>query len=165
MGHGLEIANNRVGIIDYRLTDANGRVLDSSAGRGAMAYLHGHGNVIPGLEKGLEGKQAGDRFKLVVAPADGYGEKTGPGPQEVPKEAFPANVRLTKGNRFEAEGSDGKKVVLWITKVEAGRVWVDTAHPLAGKTLYFDVEVKEVREANREELEHGHAHGMHGAHH
>ncbi len=156
------IAPDKVGIFHYTLTDDEGTQLDSSRGGQPLAYLHGHQNIVPGLEKQLEGHTAGDALVAVVPPAEGYGERQGPGPQSVPRKEFPKGMDPRPGMPVRAQGSAGQEVVLWITKVEGAQVWVDVNHPLAGKTLHFDVEVVGVREPTADELQHGHAHGPEG---
>jgi FKBP-type peptidyl-prolyl cis-trans isomerase SlyD len=156
------IMAGKVAVIEYVLTNGAGDLLDTSIGRAPLAYLHGHGNVVAGLEQALEGKQPGERVEVSVAPADGYGEKTGPGPQAVKKSQLPRGVRPVAGERFVAGGSGGAQVVLYITEARGSRVWVDTNHPLAGETLNFDVTVVAVRDATSAEIEHGHAHGPDG---
>lgn len=160
----MKIEQNKVGMIDYSLTDAEGNVIDASNGQ-ALAYLHGHSNLIPGLEKELEGKQVGDKFTANIAAADAYGETQPHLIQEgVPKSMFQGVDNLEVGMRFEAQSEQGVHSVE-ITKVDDETVTVDGNHPLAGKDLNFDIEVMGVRDATEEELEHGHAHGDGGHQH
>jgi FKBP-type peptidyl-prolyl cis-trans isomerase SlyD len=162
----MEIGPDAVVVIHYTMKDNAGKILDSSEGQGPMAYLQGHDNVVPGLEKELAGKTAGAKLSVSVSPADGYGERTGPGPQRVKKKEFGKDAdKLRQGLSFRADSSDGTPVTLWITKVEGAWVHVDTNHPLAGETLNFEVKVIEVREGSAEEIAHGHVHGAHGHHH
>lgn len=149
-------------IMHYTLT-VDGEEMDSSAGRDPMPYLHGSGNIVPGLERELEGKEAGATVSVTVAPADGYGEISGPGPQRVYSRQLPEQIRdWGVGRAFMAQGSDGEDIVLYITKREGDQVWLDTNHPLAGKTLDFSVEIVSIRESSEVEREHGHAHGLDG---
>lgn len=150
--------------IHYTLTDASGQVLDSSAGREPLLYLHGGGNIVPGLERQLAGRRVGDQFEAVVAAAEGYGERRGGPPQPVPRDAFPEDAELYEGLAVGAEGPNGEMIPLWITRVEADRVWLDRNHPLAGMELRFAVEVMSIREATENEVAHGHPHGP-GGHH
>ena len=160
------LAHGKVGILHYTLTDDGGTVLDSSRGGEPFAYLHGFSNIVPGLEAALDGKTTGDAFKVSVAPAEGYGERQGPGPQAVHRSEFPKDFEPTEGRPLRAQDGAGNMITLWITKVEGAQVWVDVNHPLAGQTLNFDVEVMSMRDATDDEKEHGHAHGLHGhAHH
>ena len=156
------VGHNSVVAIHYTLTNDAGAVLDSSRERDPMPYLHGHNNIVVGLEKALEGKSVGDKLVVDVSPADGYGERTGPGPQAVPRREFPKDVQLEVGMSFMSEGSDGERVALHITDIRGSRVFVDINHPLAGENLHFDVEITMVRPANESEQKHGHPHGLDG---
>jgi FKBP-type peptidyl-prolyl cis-trans isomerase SlyD len=160
----MQVAENSVVLIHYTLTNDQGEVLDSSSGGEPLAYLHGSGNIIPGLEKALEGKQAGDKLVVKVAPADGYGERNDALIQQVPKRAFQGVAQIQPGMSFTAQSSQGPMQVT-VTAVAGDMVTVDGNHPLAGETLNFDVEVAEVRKATLEELSHGHVHGPGGHHH
>ena len=160
----MQVAENSVVLIHYTLTNDQGEVLDSSSGGEPLAYLHGSGNIIPGLEKALEGKQAGDKLVVKVAPADGYGERNDALIQQVPKRAFQGVAQIQPGMSFTAQSSQGPMQVT-VTAVAGDMVTVDGNHPLAGETLNFDVEVTEVRKATLEELSHGHVHGPGGHQH
>jgi FKBP-type peptidyl-prolyl cis-trans isomerase SlyD len=126
--------------------------------------LHGQGQIIEGLENALDGRQAGDAFKIVVSPKDGYGEKGNAGAVRVPKEGLPEGPEPEVGMELEAEGPNGDVVTLYVVGVEKDAVMLSTDHPLAGLTLHFDVTVREVRQASADELAHGHVHGP-GGHH
>jgi len=156
------LTHGKVGIFHYTLTDDDGQTLDSSRGGTPLAYMHGHNNIVPGLEKQLEGKSAGAAFVAHVPPAEAYGEKQGPGPQAVHRNQFPKDFEPQPGRPIRAEGGDGQVVTLWITDVKGAQVYLDVNHPLAGKTLHFDVEVVGVREPTDNEKQHGHAHGVDG---
>jgi len=158
----MQIAANRVAYIHYTLTDDAGQVLDSSSGGEPLMYLHGAGNIVPGLEKALDGKAAGDNFKVSVAPAEGYGERDEALVQQVPRRAFKGVRDLRPGMRFQAEGAHGAVIV---TNVAGDMVTIDGNHALAGQTLHFAIEVTKVREATADEVLHGHAHGAGGHHH
>jgi FKBP-type peptidyl-prolyl cis-trans isomerase SlyD len=159
------LAPGMVGIFHYTLQDDAGNVLDSSHGGAPMAYLHGYQNIVPGLESALLGKGAGDNVTAVVPPEDGYGAVSGPGAQAVHRREFPQGMELAVGRQLMAQDPDGQPMPLWITKIQGAQVWVDVNHPLAGKTLHFDVSVIEVRAASNEELAHKHVHGPGGHHH
>jgi len=162
----LALADGFVGIIHYTLKNDAGEVLDSSDGGEPLAYLHGHHNIVPGLENALAGKTTGDSFNVAIAPADGYGEKQGDGPQRVHRREFPKDFPVEPGRPVPVQTEDGQHLTLWITEAKGAYVWVDVNHPLAGETLHFDVEIVAVREALAVELQHGHAHGVDGqAHH
>ncbi len=160
----MKIAKDKVVSIEYTLRDNDGNVLDTSEGREPLAYLHGNGNLIPGLEAQLEGKGADEALKVVVAPADGYGEFDAAQIVNVPKSQFAGVAELAVGMQFTASGPEGQQVVT-VTKIENDTVTVDGNHPLAGQTLNFDVKIVSVREATADELSHGHVHGAGGHHH
>ena len=161
---GIIEANQVVGI-HYTLRDDGKEVLDSSEGQDPLLYLHGHGQIVAGLEKALSGKKVGDKMDVTVTPEDGYGEYDPKLTSEVQKKQFPNQARLEVGALFEFSNSKGHPVVVRIVEVNADTVKVDANHPLAGKKLYFAVEIVSVRAATKEELEHGHAHGAGGHHH
>lgn len=158
------IANNHVVKFNYTLTNAEGETLDQSQEGQPLAYLHGAGNIIPGLEKALLGKQAGDKFTVTVPAAEGYGEYNADLVQEVPKQMFQGVENIEAGMQFQAQTDDGVQIVT-VKAVEGDNVLVDANFPLAGQDLTFDVEITEVRDATTEELEHGHVHGAGGHHH
>jgi FKBP-type peptidyl-prolyl cis-trans isomerase SlyD len=160
----MQIAANAVVHIHYTLTDTAGQVLDSSAGGEPLAYLHGAGNIIPGLEKALEGRQAGEKLSVEVPPEQGYGVRDEALVQQVPRRAFQGVRELKPGMRFHTQGSGGPAQVM-VTAVKGDMVTVDGNHALAGQTLKFEVEITKVREATAEELMHGHVHGPGGHHH
>jgi FKBP-type peptidyl-prolyl cis-trans isomerase SlyD len=160
----MQIANDRVVLIHYTLTNDAGETIDSSAGRDPLAYLHGRGNLIQGLESKLAGRVAGDKLDVRVAPGDGYGDVDPALTQTVPRSAFPDDVDLQVGMRFQTQSPRGPQVVV-VTHVSEESVSVDGNHPLAGQHLEFAVEITHVREASDEELEHGHVHGAGGHHH
>jgi FKBP-type peptidyl-prolyl cis-trans isomerase SlyD len=160
----VEIAADRVVLIHYTLKDDNGAVIDTSAGAEPLAYIQGHGNLVAGLEKALEGKQDGDAVAVAVAPADGYGIRDAALVQRVPKRSMQGSGEIKKGMQFQARTDDGMRVFT-VTAIVGDMVTIDGNHPLADKTLNFDVEIVSVREATAEELEHGHVHGAGGHHH
>lgn len=159
----MQIANNKVVSIHYKLTNDDGDILDSSEGQEPLAYLHGLGNIIPGLENALSGRALGDKFSVTVAPADGYGERDNEMVQSVPKSAFQGVDQILPGMQFQAQSPEGMQLVT-VIDVDGDEVILDGNHPMAGITLTFDVEVTEIRDATAEELEHGHVHGP-GGHH
>ncbi|PCJ31377.1 MAG: peptidylprolyl isomerase [Gammaproteobacteria bacterium] len=160
----MKVSENSVVVIDYTLTDNDGKVIDSSEDAGPLAYLQGKGNIIPGLEAALLGKEAGDEVKASIEPEQAYGERVEDMQQEVPKDLFGGIDNIEVGMQFESSTDEGPVMV---TVVEMGEemITVDGNHPLAGVHLNFDVKVREVREATAEELEHGHVHGEGGHHH
>ncbi len=160
----MKVADNKVVVIDYTLTDNSGTVIDSSEGAGPLAYLHGADNIIPGLEAALLGKEAGEKVKASIEPANAYGERHEALKQEVPAELFSGVDNVEVGMQFQSETDQGP-VLVTVVAVNDETITVDGNHPLAGVHLNFDVEVREVREASAEELEHGHVHGEGGHHH
>ncbi|QQO11297.1 peptidylprolyl isomerase [Breznakiella homolactica] len=153
----MEITKDRVASFDYTLTDKENQVLDSSSGSGPLSYLHGHDNIIPGLEKVMEGKKEGDTFTVTVPAAEAYGERDERLVINVPLDRFEGAEVVEAGMQFEAETPEGNRIVT-ITRVADGMATVDANHPLAGTDLTFDVTVAAVRAATSEELEHGHPH-------
>jgi len=151
------VEKDRVVSIDYTLRDNNGNLIDSSEGSDPLEYLHGNGNIIPGLEKALAGKKAGDKLTCSIAAADAYGERDDSLIFKVNKSEF-EGADIEVGMQFEAHGEEGAQIVT-VVGIEGEEVTIDANHPLAGETLNFDVKVVDVREATSEELEHGHVHG------
>ena len=160
----MAIATDSVVTIHYTLKDDAGNTLDSSAGGDPIAYLHGHGNIVPGLERELEGKSKGDKLNVQVSAADGYGEYQKELVQQVPRRALKGITNVTVGMRLQAQTPEGARTVT-VTRVASDMVTIDGNHPLAGKALNFEVEVTDVRQATQEELAHGHVHGAGGHHH
>ncbi|GAB4177295.1 MAG: peptidylprolyl isomerase [Wenzhouxiangellaceae bacterium] len=150
----MKVSQDKVVAIDYTLTDAQGQVIDSSEGRGPLSYLHGHDNIIPGLEKALDGKDEGEQVQVTVEAAEAYGEHRAELVQEVPIQAFAGVEKVEPGMRFTAESPQGPMTVK-VTKVEGETVTVDANHELAGQSLHFDVTVRDVRDATESELESG----------
>ena len=160
----MQIAERTVASFNYTLTNDAGEIIDTSTGRAPLADLHGAGNIVPGLEKEMTGKRAGDVFDVVVAPEDGYGQPNPMLIQTVPRAAFQGVDSIEVGMEFQAQTPQGPLSVV-VSKVDAEEVTVDGNHPLAGKTLHFAIEVTDVRDASVEELQHGHVHGPGGHHH
>lgn len=156
----MHIRKNSVVTFHYALSDNDGKLLDSSHGQDAFAYLHGSGMIVPGLEEQLEGRQEGDVFKAVIQPEKGYGSFDPQLLQRVPLDRF-GGQKVEEGMQFQA----GEHGVFTVKEVAEDKVLLDGNHPLAGKVLNFDVEVVGVREATSEELSHGHVHGPGGHHH
>lgn len=151
------VEKDRVVSIDYTLRDNSGNLIDSSEGSDPLEYLHGNGNIIPGLEKALAGKKAGDKLTCSIAAADAYGERDDSLIFKVNKSEF-EGADIEVGMQFEAHGEEGAQIVT-VMGIEGEEVTIDANHPLAGETLNFDVKIVDVREATSEELEHGHVHG------
>ena len=156
----MPIAQDDVVTIHYTLKDDADKVIDSSSGGEPLAYLHGHGNIVPGLERELAGKSAGDRLTVRVPAAEGYGEYDRALVQKVPRRSLKGIANLRVGMRLQA----GHQAVT-VTHIAGDMVTLDGNHPLAGQNLNFDIEITAVRPATEEELAHGHVHGDGGHHH
>ncbi len=154
----LLIGDNLVVTMHYKLTDDSGNVLDTSEGSQPLAYLHGAGNIIPGLEKALVGKVEGDSLQVKIEPGEGYGDVNPALVQTIDKSAFKGVETIEVGMTFEAQAPDGSMQRIRIQKVEGDAITIDGNHPLAGVVLHFDVTIVSVREATEEEVAHGHAH-------
>jgi len=160
----MTISQDQVVSIHYTLRDDAGELIDRSAEGEPLSYLHGHGNLIPGLERALTGREAGDRLQVKIAPTDGYGEYNQGLVQQVPRRALKGIDDLQVGMRLQAQTPQGPRAVT-VTQLSGDLVTLDGNHPLAGKSLNFEVEVAAVRPATEEELAHGHVHGAGGHHH
>lgn len=160
----MQIASNKAVTIHYTLTNKAGNVVDSSRDGEPLAYIHGIGALVSGLESELDGKSIGDSVAVTVQPEDGYGHKTPELIQAVPKEAFQFDGDIEVGMRFQAETDHGPELVEVIA-VDDETVTVDANHPLAGESLNFDVEIVAIRDATSEEIEHGHIHSEAGCNH
>jgi len=153
----MNIEKDKVVTIDYSLRDAAGKLIDSSDGGEPLVYLHGNSNIIPGLEKELEGKQSGDKVNCVIPAGNAYGERDESLVFKVNKKEFGPDAEVSPGMQFEARG-EGSSQIVTVVDVSGEEITIDANHPLAGETLHFDVKVVDVREASEEELHHGHVH-------
>ncbi|OFE12828.1 peptidylprolyl isomerase [Pseudohongiella acticola] len=153
----LMIGKNAVVSINYTLTNDAGEVMDTSEGREPLTYLHGANNLIPGLEKEMEGKTSGQSFKVTIPPAEAYGESNPELIQTLSKDMFKGVDKVEPGMGFTAQGPQGEQHIV-VTAVDGDQVTIDANHPMAGKTLHFAVEIVSVRDASAEEVEHGHVH-------
>ena len=154
----MKNTENPVVSIHYTLTNKAGEKLDSSIGAEPLSYLHGAGNVIPGLESALSETSVGDKLTVTIEAADAYGERNEDQIQTVSKEMFQGIDNIEVGMQFQADSSHGPAVVT-IAKVDGDNVTIDGNHPLAGEQLTFEVEVMDIRPATETEIEHGHIHG------
>jgi FKBP-type peptidyl-prolyl cis-trans isomerase SlyD len=150
----MNIANDRVVSINYTLTNAQSQILDAT-GIEPFSYLHGHRNIIPGLEKALDGKKPGDSFKIHIPAVDAYGERSEKLVTTVPLDRFSGVGSVREGMQFQAETPDGDVQLVTVTAVEDNAVTIDGNHPMAGLDLNFDVSVVDIREASEEELQQG----------
>jgi FKBP-type peptidyl-prolyl cis-trans isomerase SlyD len=160
-----KVGKGSVVSVDYQLHLGDGKVVDASEPGSPLSYIHGEGQIVPGLERALEGLSSGDARKVVIAPEDGYGEHDMRGVQEVPRNAFPEGAELSPGMELAARGEGGETVPFVVREVKPETVVIDLNHPLAGKTLHFDVTIRDIRAATEEELAHGHVHGEGGHDH
>jgi FKBP-type peptidyl-prolyl cis-trans isomerase SlyD len=160
----MQITKDAVVLIHYTLRNDAGETLDSSAGREPLAYLHGNGNLVAGLERELDGKTAGDKLSVRIAPADGYGEYDKSLVQRIPRRTLKGIGNLRVGMQLHAQSAQGPQAMT-VTHIAGDMVTIDGNHPLAGQDLDFDVEITEVRAATDEELAHGHVHGPGGHEH
>jgi FKBP-type peptidyl-prolyl cis-trans isomerase SlyD len=159
---GIRIASQKVAKIAYTLKDDGGEIVDSSVGRDPLVYIHGIGSLVTGLEKALDGRAAGDHIAVSINPAEGYGERDESLIRKIPIRKLPGG-KAKVGARIRAE-TDAGPMLLLVMGVQGDYATVDPNHPLSGKTLHFEVDVIEVREATEDELKHGHVHGP-GEHH
>lgn len=157
----MNIEDKKVVAFHYTLTDENGGTVESSREREPMSYLHGAGNIIPGLEKAMAGRAAGERFEVTVQPAEGYGERKEANVQRIPLKHLGKMPRPRPGQILGLQTQQGP-VQVTVLKVGRFNIDVDANHPLSGQVLNFDVEIVDVRDATEEEVSHGHVHGPGG---
>ena len=160
----MTIAKDFVVRFHYTLKDDAGELLDSSEDSEPMTYLHGHGSLMAGLEEALEGKAAGDKLEVSLPPEKAFGERIEDAEQRIPVKHLGGAKKWKPGMTATVHTDQGHRQVT-VLKVGHAMATVDTNHPLAGKTLHFNVEVEDVRPATAEEVSHGHAHGPGGHHH
>ena len=161
----MTIAANKAVSIEYTLTNDDGDVIDSSAGGAPLVYLQGAGNIIPGLEKALEGKAVGEELTVTVEPEDAYGEYSAELVSTLNRSMFEGVDQLEVGMQFHASAPDGQMQIVTIRDLDGDDVTVDGNHPLAGQRLNFKVKVVAIRDASEEEVAHGHVHGEGGHQH
>ncbi len=149
----------------YTLTDPSGEEIDRAEPNEPFVYLHGYGQIVPGLETALLGLTGGAKKQVVIPPTEGYGEREPQLRTAVRRDQLPQEAQIEVGMRFMADQEGGESIVFTVVEMEKDMVHLDGNHPLAGITLHFDVEVLEVRPATAEEISHGHAHGPGGHHH
>lgn len=159
----MQIGSQKAVTIGYTLKDDEGNVLDTSEGAQPLTYLHGMGDIVPGLEKALDGKQVGDAVSVSLAPEEGYGQRDERQIRNIPLRKLPAG-KIEVGMQYQITTDAGPMLAL-VTAVRGDYVTIDANHPLAGMNLHFDVKVVEVRDATAEELQHGHVHGAGDHHH
>jgi len=153
----MQIGNDKVVQFHYRLNDQHGIELENSHAGDPVLYLHGHNGMMPGLEKSLVGKEADDIFSVTLVAKDAYGERKDLPPQRVPKKHLVTKGKIATGMLVQINTKNGSQEAI-VVKVGLKNIDVDTNHPLAGKTLTFDIQIVDIRDATAEELTHGHAH-------
>ena len=160
----MTIQDRKAVSFHYTLTNQDGKQIETTRNKEPMTYLHGAYNIIPGLESAMVGRSVGDEFQVTIEPADAYGEKDEAKFQRISSKHFRLPKKLKPG---QVVGLQTKKGPVRVTIIKVGRfnVDVDSNHPLAGQVLTFDVEVSAVRDATKEEIAHGHAHGPGGVEH
>ncbi|WP_299200778.1 peptidylprolyl isomerase [uncultured Amphritea sp.] len=160
----MSVTKDKVVQFHYNLTDADNSVEETTRGGSPMAYLHGHDNMISGLEQAMEGKAVGDTFSVTLEPKDAYGEFLPDCEQRIPVKHLQGAKKWRPGMVGTVHTEQGLRQVK-VVKVGKFMVTVDNNHPLAGKVLTFDIEIVDIRDASAEEVSHGHAHGDGGHHH
>ncbi len=160
----MTITKDKVVSFHYRLKEEGGDIFEDSHDGNPVLYLHGHGGMLEGLAKAMEGKAAGDSFEVTLAPEQAYGQRKEGATQRVPKKHLLTKGKLQPGQIVQVNTENGAQEAL-VIKVGLKNVDIDSNHPLAGKTLVFAVEIVEVRDASSEEIAHGHAHGVGGHQH
>lgn len=161
----MGISEGKVVHLTYALSNSRGEILDRADTEQPFVYMHGAGQIVPGLEEALEGLKVGDSKKVVVQPEDGYGVKDDDLKLVLKRSQFPPDMEIKVGMQFETSTPQGEDLLFAIEKVDGDQISVDGNHPLAGEVLHFDVKVILVRDATEEEISHGHAHGGDGHHH
>ena len=158
MSEESKVQDGQVVSMDYTLK-VDGVVTDTSKGREPLEYVHGAGNIIPGLEREMTGMAVGDSKEVKVAAADGYGERDESAFMDVPRDQFPEEIPMKVGTELQVQNQSGQPMFARIDKVGEKSVRLNFNHPLAGKDLHFNVKVVSLRDATAEEKEHGHVHG------
>ncbi|MGI9316525.1 MAG: FKBP-type peptidyl-prolyl cis-trans isomerase [bacterium] len=160
----MTISKDKVVSFHYRMYEEDEVLEDSRADDQQVLYLHGHRNMLAALEEALEGRQSGDQFNITLSPEKAYGHRKEAAYERVPIKYLATKSKPRPGSIVQVNTQQGPREVV-VMKVGKFNVDVDTNHPLAGKTLKFEIEIGEVREASQEELSHGHAHGAGGHQH
>jgi FKBP-type peptidyl-prolyl cis-trans isomerase SlyD len=158
MSEELKVQNGQVVSMEYTLK-VDGVVTDSSEGREPLEFVHGAGNIIPGLEREMTGMAVGDSKDVMIAAAEGYGERDQEAFMDVPRDQFPGEIPMKVGTELQVQNQAGQPMFARIEQVEDKSVRLNFNHPLAGKDLHFSVKVVDLRDATDEEVEHGHVHG------
>jgi FKBP-type peptidyl-prolyl cis-trans isomerase SlyD len=156
-----QIEDNVVVTLQYKLWLDDGEMVEESDADDPLMYLHGHDNIIPGLERALQGMRVGDKKRIVVEPEDAYGEYDPDDVEELALSALPPELNPEVGMVLAMEDSEGHEFEAVVTDLDEDTITLDFNHPMAGERLTFDVTITELREASKEELDHGHVHSGH----
>lgn len=154
----MTVKKDKVVEMHYTLKNDANEVIDTSKGQEPMPFLHGHGNIVPGLEKAIEGMKVGESCDVSVEAKEGYGEYHTGGVQEIPMEALQGIPELKVGLELQSQDENGNAFIVMVKEIGKDTVTVDANHPLAGQTLHFNVSIENVRDATEDELKHGHIH-------
>ena len=158
----MKVSNDKVVSIHYLATDETGNIVDSNEGQEPLEYLHGYNNILAGLEDALTGLAEEEETRIILNPENAYGDYDSKLVFEVEESQFSENASALEIGTI-VQSSDGMELL--VTKIEGSKVTLDANHPLAGKTLHFNVKIRKIREATREEIDHGHVHSHNHPHH
>ena len=147
----MVITKDKFAAFHYTLKDSDGVQLDSSIGLEPLGYIHGRGYLIPGLEAQLEGKSKGEKFSCTIEPKYAYGERDERLVALVSRDKFETDAQIETGMQFQVNTPAGPTIVT-VVKVDGDMITIDGNHEMAGKTLSFDIDIVEVRDATEEEL-------------
>ena len=161
----MKVSKDKVVSMHYTLKNDAGDVIDSSEGKEPLDFIQGHGNIIPGLESALEGASKGDKMDVSIKPEEGYGFKKDNAIHEIPRSALQGIDEVVVGMQLQSQDQDGNLVVVRVISQDKEKITVDANHPLAGETLHFSVSIEDIRDAEAEELSHGHVHSPGGHSH
>jgi FKBP-type peptidyl-prolyl cis-trans isomerase SlyD len=153
----MRVKTGRVVLLDYMVRVASGTVVETSSGKTPIEYLHGAGQILPALERALEGMKEGDQAAFSIPAEDGYGSRKDDNVVELPRSLFPAQIRLTRGLCLYARAGGGQTYPITVQQVKKATVVIDLNHPLAGERLFFEVNIRGVRPAGVQELFSGRA--------
>ncbi|SMN11099.1 FKBP-type peptidyl-prolyl cis-trans isomerase SlyD [uncultured Candidatus Thioglobus sp.] len=158
----MTVKKDKVVEMHYTLKNDAGEVIDSSKGQDPMPFLQGHGNIVPGLEKAIEGMKIGESCDVSVEPKEAYGEHHPEGIQTIPRDALQGIDNLEIGMELQSQDEQGNPFIVRVKEIKEDTVIIDANHPLSGQMLHFNVSIESLRDATKEELEHGHIH-THGS--
>ncbi len=161
----MAIGANKVVTLNYKLTDDQGNMIQTTSRNEPFVYLSGNNQILPKLEEQIDNMLIGGKKNIELSSSDAYGDYDEKAVQQVKKEEFPEGAELKEGMEYMAHSPEGQPIPFVVKEVKDDDVTIDFNHPLAGRNLKFDVELVDVRDATAEELQHGHVHGPNGHHH